>query len=109
VSHSRVVVVVPRRETALHEYLRQSLSALPDVEVVLDRRAASVSAGVERRRRPSESAERKILMCSLVHCPQTSPERLGSGGEPPTSTGHDEPRRLTLLWPASRLENVLGR
>jgi hypothetical protein len=65
----RVVLVVPRREVRLHEYLRRSLAPLRDVEVILDRRAASVPHADERRH--STDAERKIVMCSLVRCPST--------------------------------------
>lgn len=93
---SRVVVVVPRHETALHEYLRRSLACLTDVEVVLDRRASAVTPPDERRRTPSENAERKILMCSLVHCP--SPP-APAPAEPPEAGAESTPR--TLLWPAS--------
>jgi hypothetical protein len=65
----RVVVVVPRHERTLHQYLQRSLACLEDVEVVLDRRAAAVTPADERRRGPAESCERKLLLCSLVRCP----------------------------------------
>jgi hypothetical protein len=97
---SRVVVVVPRHETALHEYLRRSLACLEDVEVVLDRRAAAAPPRDERRRQPSELTERRILMCSLVHCPASPPPRP----EPPVVTLQGSHR--TLLWPALRLEHL---
>jgi hypothetical protein len=64
---ARVVVVVPRKETRLHEYLRRSLAAIEDVEVVLDRRATRVPPADERRH--STDAEHRILICSLVRCP----------------------------------------
>jgi hypothetical protein len=98
---SRVVVVVPRHETALHEYLRRSLASLEGIEVVLDRRGASVTSSDERRRHPSENAERKLLLCSLVHCPAPSPT---ARPEPPVAADHGAHR--TLLWPALRLENL---
>jgi hypothetical protein len=66
-SQDRVVVVVPRKETRLHEYLRRSLAAIEDVEVILDRRAARVPPVDERRQ--STDSERRILICSLVRCP----------------------------------------
>jgi len=97
---SRVVVVVPRHEAALHEYLRKSLACLTDVEVVLDRRASAVTPPDERRR-TSENAERKILMCSLVHCP--SPP-APAPAEPPVADAESTHR--TLLWPALRLEHL---
>ena len=93
---SRVVVVVPRHEAALHEYLRKSLACLTDVEVVLDRRASAVTPPDERRRTPSEN-ERKILMCSLVHCASPPPA-------PPVADVESTHR--TLLWPALRLEDL---
>jgi hypothetical protein len=94
---SRVVVVVPRRETALHDYLRRSLACLEDVEVVLDRRAANVTPAAERRRKPSESSERRLLLCSLVHCPPPPAPAAPAASEVP---------HRTLLWPALRLEQL---
>ena len=99
---ARVVVVVPRNETRLHEYLRRSLAALKNVEVVLDRRAAVVPPRDERRRRPSKDSERKILICSLVRCPVETPEHT----PPDIPATKDEARRHhTLLWPGLRLEH----
>jgi hypothetical protein len=98
---SRVVLVVPRHETALHEYLRQSLASVKDVEVVLDRRAISVTPPDERRRQPSEHVERKLLLCSLVRCPAPAPS---SQPEPPAAD--DATSRRTLLWPALRLDDL---
>ena len=93
---SRVVVVVPRQETHLHEYLQRSLACLKDVEVVLDRRAT--------RREPSTNIERQILLCSIVHCP-AAPEPPAP--EPPAVTnGTNGQHHRTLLWPALRLENM---
>jgi hypothetical protein len=100
---ARVVVVVPRRETRLHEYLRRSLAALKNVDVVLDRRATEVTPCAERRRRPSKDSERRILICSLVRCPVEPP---GAGAaEPPPRPPDPGPQR-TLLWPGLRLEHL---
>jgi hypothetical protein len=98
---SRVVVVVPRHETALHDYLRRSLACVKDVEVVLDRRAAAVPPADERRRTAAENGERRLLLCSLVHCP--SPPPLVAI-EPEVAAAEVTPR--TLLWPALRLEHL---
>jgi hypothetical protein len=97
----RVVVVVPRKETRLHEYLSRSLASIKDVEVVLDRRAAAVTPPDERRRRPSKDSERRILICSLVRCPAAPPVI------PPAQTpaGAAEHHR-TLLWPGLRIEHL---
>jgi hypothetical protein len=97
---SRVVVVVPRHETRLHDYLQKSLACLKDVEVVLDRRSAVTTPSAERRRQ-SAVTERKLLLCSLVHCPAPPPV------PPETSlaTASDATHR-TLLWPALRLEQL---
>lgn len=92
---SRVVVVVPRQETHLHEYLQRSLACLKDVEVVLDRRAA--------RREPSTNLERQILLCSIVHCP--APEPPVPAPPAPTS-GTNGKHHRTLLWPGLRLEHM---
>jgi hypothetical protein len=100
---ARVVVVVPRHETRLHEYLLRSLAALKNVEVVLDRRAAAMTPQDERRRRPSKNSERKILICSLVRCPVETPQHT----PPETPATKDEAGRPhTLLWPALRLEHL---
>jgi hypothetical protein len=100
---ARVVVVVPRKETGLHDYLRRSLGPLKNVEVVLDRRAVTTMRSDERRRRPSANTERKILMCSLVRCPAEPPRPAGAEVPPDRpDTGH--PR--TLHWPALRLDNL---
>jgi hypothetical protein len=95
---ARVVVIVPRKETRLHDYLRRSLASLKNVEVVLDRRATAMTPTDERRRTASDS-ERKILICSLVRCPpEPSPK--------PPSAPEDSGRRHTLLWPGLRLEHL---
>jgi hypothetical protein len=100
---ARVVVVVPRKETGLHDYLRRSLAALKNIEVVLDRRAVATTRSVDRRRRPSTNSERRILLCSLVRCPP--PAQAPTAGEtPPDPPGIGHPR--TLRWPALRLENL---
>ena len=72
-THTRVVVVVPRRERGVHDYLQRSLACLKDVEVVLDRRAIAVTTVDDRRRGPSRNSERQLLCCSLVHCPVEAP------------------------------------
>lgn len=36
----RLIIVVPRHDTKLHAYLQRSFGQTPDIEVVLDRRAA---------------------------------------------------------------------
>jgi len=99
----RVVVVVPRKETRLHEYLRRSLASVKNVEVVLDRRATAVTPPDERRRRPSKDSERRILICSLVRCPAAPPVIPPA----PTPAGAPEPEhRRTLLWPGLRIEHL---
>ena len=100
---ARVVVVVPRKEKPLHEYLRRSLASLKNVEVVLDRRAAAVTPPDERRRQQSQDSERRILICSLVRCPVETPEHT----PPEIADATDQAgRHRTLLWPALRLEHL---
>lgn len=97
----RVVVVVPRSETQLHDYLRRSLGALKNVEVILDRRTLTVGRAQERRRQPSTGSESRILMCSLVRCPSDEPTQTEvAAGD---TAKADEPR--PLRWPGLRLEN----
>jgi hypothetical protein len=100
---TRVVVVVPRREPGVHEYLQRSLACLKDVEVVLDRRAAAVTPAADRRRRPAETGERQLLICSLVHCPLEPP---APSAPPPSVIPPDAVHRRTLLWPDFRLEHL---
>jgi len=100
---ARVVVVVPRKERPLHEYLRRSLASLKNVEVVLDRRAAAVTPPDERRRRQSQDSEHRMLICSLVRCPVETPEHTPPG----IPAAKDQAgRHHTLLWPALRLEHL---
>jgi hypothetical protein len=102
-SPTRVVVVVPRKEPGVHEYLQRSLACIKGVEVILDRRAVAVTPVDDRRRRPAESSERQLLFCSLVHCPIEPPTRP----LPPPSTGSsDAGHPRTLLWPDLRLEHL---
>jgi hypothetical protein len=97
---ARVVVIVPRRETRLHEYLRRSLAPVKNVEVILDRRATVLTPPDDRRRLRSKDSERKILICSLVHCPAAVPS-------PEPTPGQDQgPDHRTLLWPGLRLEHL---
>lgn len=95
----RVVIVVPRHETRLHEYLSRSMASVKNVEVVLDRRAAVSTPPDERRGRSSRNSERRILICSLVRCPAEPPARPLAG---PTEL--ERPR--TLLWPGLRIEHL---
>jgi hypothetical protein len=96
----RVVIVVPRNETRLHEYLRRSLASVKNVEVVLDRRATASPPADDRRRRASRNSERKILICSLVRCPaEPAPPP-----DPPAPSREERPR--TLLWPGLRIEQL---
>jgi hypothetical protein len=97
----RVVIVVPRKETQLHEYLRRSLASVKNVEVVLDRRATAITPADDRRRRAPHNAERKILICSLVRCPPAPAPRPVP---PPPSREGERPR--TLLWPGLRIEQL---
>jgi hypothetical protein len=95
----RVVVVVPRKETRLHEYLCRSLASVKNVEVVLDRRATAVTPPDERRRL-SKDSERRILICSLVRCPAPA-----APAETPGGAAEMEHRR-TMLWPGLRIEHL---
>jgi hypothetical protein len=97
----RVVIVVPRKEIRLHEYLCRSLAAVKNVEVVLDRRATPATPAHERRQRASQTSERKILICSLVRCrtePPAPPDR--------PAPRHEAERPRTLLWPGLRIEQL---
>jgi hypothetical protein len=97
---ARVVVVVPRQEIRLHAYLRRSLAAVKNVEVVLDRRATALTPPDDRRRPSSKESERKILICSLVRCPVDPPSAHATPGQV------EPPQHRTLLWPGLRLEHL---
>jgi hypothetical protein len=101
---TRVVVIVPRREPGLHEYLQRALACIKDVEVVLDRRAAAATPADDRRRRPEQTSARQLLICSMVHCPIEAPAPATPPPAPAASEASGRPR--TLLWPDLRLEHL---
>jgi hypothetical protein len=98
-----VVVVVPRKERGVHEYLQRAMACLKDVEVVLDRRAIAVTPVADRRRRPADNGKRQLLICSLVHCPV---EPSASPAPPPSTSSPESHPPRTLLWPDLRLEHL---
>jgi hypothetical protein len=117
-----MVLVVPRRETALYQYLKRSMAPLPEIEVVLDRRGAGeppAGAPATERRRHGVAAVRRILMCGLfpgappsppagpepapiAQDPEPPPCQSRKGEAPPTPP----PAPRTLLWPGLRLEDL---
>jgi hypothetical protein len=99
---TRVVVIVPRREPGVHEYLQRALASIKDVEVVLDRRAVAVSRAHDRRRAQSKD-ERQLLLCSLVHCPVEPP---APSLAPPPMGAQETAHHRSLPWPDLRLEHL---
>jgi hypothetical protein len=106
------VIVVPRSERSVHEYLSRSLAGVPGVHVILDRRQGpphdgenpggepSGARSAERRRR--EASARDILCCVLVTCAERLRGAEVAGLEP---EGGQRPHH-TLLWPALRLTDL---
>jgi hypothetical protein len=103
------LIVVPANDPALFEYLAASMRAVPDVEVILDRRrsrpaepqaATEPATGVNRRTgRPPSSA----FQCLVVRRAAPVAEPAPAAPIPDATT--ETPR--TLLWPALRLRDVL--
>ena len=99
------LLIVPRADPQLFEYLSRRLSGVPRVEVIFDRRAG------ERRRAERQVAERRrgdrrspafrvptTLGCAMIAVERDGRE-MSSGPEMEAS-----PR--TMLWPSLRLRDL---
>jgi hypothetical protein len=103
-----MVLVVPRNEVGVYDYLRRSLAGTPEIEVVLDRRVggprpAEEAAAERRARAPAD--QRRILMCALSARVESAPETAAPPEPepaPPEAPAATSPYR-TLLWPALRI------
>ena len=100
----RYVVIVPRSAPETFAYLSESFRSLPEIEVVLDRRAHSpeVRRLVERRggERRFESDAFGCLLIKLD--PAADAKASNAGPVPPMRSGPSGPPRL-------RLRQVSGR
>ena len=94
----RVVIVVPRHEQKLYEYLKRSFLNAWNVEVVLERRSRveATRPAVAAEQRNPRSVRRSSLAGVLIHeAPVITPE--------PAVVGTQAPKRR--LWPALRFED----
>ena len=94
----RVVIVVPRHEQKLYEYLKRSFLNAWNVEVVLERRSRveAPRPAVATEQRNPRSARLSGLAGVLIH------EARVVDPEPPAA-GTQAPKRR--LWPALRVED----
>jgi len=100
----RYVVIVPRSAPETFAYLSESFRSLPDVEVVLDRRAQSpdVRRLVERRGE-ERGLESDAFGCRLIRLEAAADAKASNAGPvPPLRSGPGAPPRL-------RLRHVSGR
>lgn len=117
-----MVLVVPRHEVGLYEYLRRSLAATAEIEVVLDRRRGEPRPEGTVERRDGRSGQRRILMCALVQRPESQRAKSPAAPVPPAPAAlpappvpepeaASEPSEAasgyrTLLWPALRIDQL---
>ncbi len=100
------LLIVPRADPQLFDYLSRRLSGVSRVEVILDRRAG------ERRRSDRPAADRRrgerrspafrvntTLGCAMIAVEREGHDDLASGPD------IDSARR-TLLWPSQRLRDL---
>jgi hypothetical protein len=103
-----MIMIVPRHEVGLYEYLCRSLAATPEIEVVLDRRRGEPRLEGTVERRDGRNGERRILMCALVQ--RAESQRATAPAMPAEPAAAPEPakagRRRTLLWPALRIDQL---
>ena len=101
----RYVVIVPRSAPETFAYLSESFRSLPEVEVVLDRRAQSPEVRRLVERRGGEPRfENDAFGCRLIKLEAAAADAKASnaGPVPPLRSGPGAPPRL-------RLRQVSGR
>ena len=114
-----VIIVVPRSDTKLFEYLKRSFAGTPTVQVVLDRRAPAANAArapidndLRRRRTSARSALAGVLIddaapapAELVAprtpAPATPSAAPAASPQQGTEPATDMPAK-TRLWPTLR-------
>jgi hypothetical protein len=100
------LLIVPRADPQLFDYLSRRLSGVPRVEVILDRRA-----GERRRsdrpvtdRRRGERRSPAFRVNTTLGCAMIAVER--EGHDDVTSEPDIDSARRTLLWPSQRLRDL---
>ena len=99
------LLIVPRADPQLFDYLSRRLSGVPRVEVILDRRAG------ERRRADRPATDRRrgerrspaFRVNTTLGCAMIAVER--EGHDPASEPDIDSARR-TLVWPSLRLRDL---
>ena len=99
------LLIVPRADPQLFDYLSRRLSGVPRVEIIFDRRAGerrrSVRPATDRRRGDRRSSAFRVN--TTLGCTMIAVEREGHEGPP--ESGMDASRR-TMLWPSLRLRDL---
>ena len=101
----RYVVIVPRSAPETHAYLSESFRSLPEVQVVLDRRAPSTAVRRLVERRGGEPPlENDAFGCRLIRVESPAADLTASTTSPvpPMRSGPGTPPRL-------RMRHVSGR
>jgi len=99
------LLIVPRADPQLFDYLSRRLSGVPRVEVIFDRREGerrrSIRPATDRRRGERRSPAFRVP--TTLGCAMIAVER--EGREAPSESDVDAARR-TLLWPSLRLRDL---
>jgi hypothetical protein len=98
------LLIVPRADPQLFDYLSRRLSGVPRVEVIFDRRAGerrrSSRPVTDRRRGDRRSSAFRVN--TTLGCTMIAVEREGRE----SSERETETSRRTLLWPSLRLRDL---
>jgi hypothetical protein len=94
----RYVVIVPRSSPETYEYLSESFRSLPEVQIVLDRRAPSPDVRRLVERRGDESRlENDAFGCRLIRVDGAIDAKASNAGPvPPLRSGSGTPARARL-------------
>ena len=99
------LLIVPRADPQLFDYLSRRLSGVPRVEVIFDRRAGerrrSIRPATDRRRGDRRSPAFGVN--TTLGCTMIAVER--EGHEAAHESGAEASRR-TMLWPSLRLRDL---
>ena len=99
------LLIVPRADPDLFDYLSRRLSGVPRVEIIFDRRAGerrrSVRPATDRRRGERRSPAFRVN--STLGCTMIAVEHEGHDVATESET---ETSRRTMLWPSLRLRDL---
>ena len=99
------LLIVPRADTELFDYLSRRLSGVSRVEVIFDRRSGerrrAVRPATDRRRGERRSPAFRVN--TTLGCTMIAVEREGREGPAESEV---EASRRTMLWPSQRLRDL---